>query len=274
MGTFPKVTDYKFGKLNNAEVRAFFNRFLKLADLKDTGTDAPEEVSLDDLHPLGFPNDLKKRLESDLAALTDNVQQARANEETAQMEAADARRDSLFSYLFNIIKQMTKSPVKEESEAAAKLERIIRPYAGTQQLPTQQETSNLEGLLADLAKEPLPACLAALRLTTTVEQLKEANLEYDTLSNQRVLTQAANRGENSKTVRERMVSTYEDMTDYVFANNLLAPTDERKAFIAETNALIAETDAHYNQRVAQAKAAAEKKEEAGKEEETENLNTK
>lgn len=272
MGTFIKVTDYKFGKLNNAETRAFFNRFLKLMNPAPGAgggdTESPDEIGVDDLHPLGFPVSLKQSLTADLGLLTDNVQQQKAAEETPQMAAVDARRDSLFSYLYNLIRQMTKSPIEAESAAATRLELAIRPYAGAGSLPSQQETSNLEGLITDLAKDPLPGCIDTLRLSATVEQLIAANREYDTLSNQRMLAMASSRTENSKTIRERMVTTYEDMADYVFANNLLTPTPERKAFIANTNALLAETDALYNQRVAQARAAAAKKEPDSAEPET------
>lgn len=264
MGTFPKVAAYYFGKLNNAEARAFFNRFLKLMNPASGGGDSesPDEIAVGDLDPLGFPIGLKQSLTADLGLLTDNVQTQKAAEETPQMTAVDARRDSLFSYLYNIVKQMTKSPIEAESAAATRLERAIHPYAGTGNLPSQQETSNLEGLISDLSKDPLPECIDTLRLSTTMEQLIAANREYDALSNQRVLALAATRAESSKTIRERMVTTYEDMVDYVFANNLLTPTPERKAFIANTNALLAETDALYNQRVAQARAAAAKKEPA------------
>ena len=47
--------------------------------------------------------------------------------------------------------------------------------------------------------------------------------------------------------------------DYVFANNVLNPTEERTALIRNVNALIGEVSASYNQRVAQVKAAADRK---------------
>ncbi len=158
-----------------------------------------------------------------------------------------------------MVQQLTKSPIEAQRTAAVKLEMVTRPYQGSAYLPAQQETTTIRGLLNDLAKGDLPDCLDTLGLTPVIVEMKEANERYDTLTNQRMLARAAAKTEPSKDIRTRLVTTYEDIMDYVFANNVLNPTEERTALIRNVNALIGEVSASYNQRVAQVKAAADRK---------------
>ena len=65
--------------------------------------------------------------------------------------------------------------------------------------------------------------------------------------------------ESAKKIRLRMDEEYDEMTTYAFAQSVVKPTATTATFINRLNTLIDETNALYNQRIAQARAAAAKK---------------
>ena len=70
--------------------------------------------------------------------------------------------------------------------------------------------------------------------------------------------------ESAKKIRLRMDEEYDEMSTYAFAQSVVKPTQETAAFISRLNALVDEMNALYNQRIAQARAAAAKKQEGDK----------
>ena len=122
-----------------------------------------------------------------------------------------------------------------------------------------QETAAIEGLLTDLAKDGMPEALAAITLTEVVASLKEKNRQYATLTEQRANAKADTLIESAKKIRLRMDEEYDEMTTYAFAQSVVKPTATTTTFINRLNTLIDETNALYNQRIAQARAAAAKK---------------
>lgn len=158
----------------------------------------------------------------------------------------------------NWITQMTKSPLAAQRTAAEKLYLPVKPYIGTARLANLQETAAIEGLLVDLDKDGMPEALASLTLTEVVASLKEKNQQYAALTEQRTNAQADNPVESAKKIRLRMDEEYDEMTTYAFAQSVVKPTATTATFINRLNTLIDETNALYNQRIAQAKAAAKK----------------
>ena len=75
---------------------------------------------------------------------------------------------------------------------------------------------------------------------------------------QRTNAQADNPVESAKKIRLRMDEEYDEMTTYAFAQSVVKPTATTATFINRLNTLIDETNALYNQRIAQARAAAKK----------------
>lgn len=115
-------------------------------------------------------------------------------------------------------------------------------------------------MLVDLDQgRPCPEALAALTLTEVVASLKEKNQQYAALTEQRTNAQADNPVESAKKIRLRMDEEYDEMTTYAFAQSVVKPTATTATFINRLNTLIDETNALYNQRIAQARAAAAKK---------------
>ena len=264
MEKITKVKDINITKLNNAEYRTFMARYGNLLAGGGGDSESPDEISFDPNDPLGIPQELRTAFTADFALLTDAVNQSSASEETAQMSALDKERDDLLIFITSTITQMTKSPLAAQRTAAEKLYLPVKPYIGTARLANLQETAAIEGLLVDLDKAGMPEALAAINLTEVVAALKEKNKQYATLTEQRANAKADDPVESAKKIRLRMDEEYDEMSTYAFAQSVVKPTQETAAFISRLNALVDETNALYNQRIAQARAAAAKKQEGDK----------
>ena len=264
MGKITKVKDINIAKLNNAEYRTFMARYGSLIAGDGGDSESPDEISFDPNDPLGIPAELRTAFDSDFKLLTDAVNQSSASEETAQMSAIDKERDDLLTFITSTVSQMMKSPLAAQRTAAEKLYLPVKPYIGAARLANLQETAAIEGLLTDLAKEGMPEALAAITLTEVVAALKEKNQQYAALTEQRTNARADLPVESAKKIRLRMDEEYDEMSTYAFAQSVVKPTQETAAFISRLNALVDETNALYNQRIAQARAAAAKKQEGDK----------
>lgn len=259
-----KVNIIYLQRLNNAEYRTFMARYGNLLAGGGGDSESPDEISFDPNDPLGIPQELRTAFATDFALLTDAVNQSSASEETAQMSALDKERDDLLIFITSTITQMTKSPLAAQRTAAEKLYLPVKPYIGAARLANLQETAAIEGLLVDLDKAGMPEALAAINLTEVVAALKEKNKQYATLTEQRTNAKADDPVESAKKIRLRMDEEYDEMSTYAFAQSVVKPTQETAAFISRLNALVDETNALYNQRIAQARAAAAKKQEGDK----------
>lgn len=264
MEKITKVKDINITKLNNAEYRTFMARYGNLLAGGGGDSESPDEISFDPNDPLGIPQELRTAFATDFALLTDAVNQSSASEETAQMSALDKERDDLLIFITSTITQMTKSPLAAQRTAAEKLYLPVKPYIGAARLANLQETAAIEGLLVDLDKAGMPEALAAINLTEVVAALKEKNKQYATLTEQRANAKADDPVESAKKIRLRMDEEYDEMSTYAFAQSVVKPTQETAAFISRLNALVDEMNALYNQRIAQARAAAAKKQEGDK----------
>ena len=264
MEKITKVKDINITKLNNAEYRTFMARYGNLLAGGGGDSESPDEISFDPNDPLGIPQELRTAFAADFALLTDAVNQSSASEETAQMSTLDKERDDLLIFITSTITQMTKSPLAAQRTAAEKLYLPVKPYIGAARLANLQEMAAIEGLLVDLDKAGMPEALAAINLTEVVAALKEKNKQYATLTEQRANAKADDPVESAKKIRLRMDEEYDEMSTYAFAQSVVKPTQETAAFISRLNALVDETNALYNQRIAQARAAAAKKQEGDK----------
>lgn len=264
MEKITKVNIIYLQRLNNAEYRTFMARYGNLLAGGGGDSESPDEISFDPNDPLGIPQELRTAFATDFALLTDAVNQSSASEETAQMSALDKERDDLLIFITSTITQMTKSPLAAQRTAAEKLYLPVKPYIGAARFANLQETAAIEGLLVDLDKAGMPEALAAINLTEVVAALKEKNKQYATLTEQCANAKADDPVESAKKIRLRMDEEYDEMSTYAFAQSVVKPTQETAAFISRLNALVDETNALYNQRIAQARAAAAKKQEGDK----------
>lgn len=262
MGTINKIKPIGLTKMNNAEYANFMTRFRGLIPAGGSGGENDDDILSHeaDSNSLGITAKQLAAFDTDNALLVDLVNQSRISDETAQMLDVDQQRDDLVVYTTSTATQMAKSPIAAQRAAAETVRNILKPYIGIYKSANQQETAQIDGMLADLAKPGIPELVQTLGLTEVIATLREANTLYATLTAQRTNNKAASIKENSAVVRLRMDALYDDMTTMAFVQSVAAPTAETAAFVNNLNALINETSALYNQRIAAAKAAKKKPE--------------
>lgn len=248
-----KIQEIGLAKLNNAEYTNFSNRVLSLVN--QAGTLEPEGGSA-----LGIEEEVTEEYGTLGGTMGDIVAQSRISDRTAELTAVDKQRDDLVVYLFKLLRSKKSSPLTEERKAATSLYNLLKPYVGCYRSPGQQETVQIRGLLTDARKaENLPN-VEALSLANILTELESANDEYASLTEQRTEERAASRLDESKTVRARMDELYDYISTVAFVQSVAHPTEATAAFVTNLNALIDETNALYNQRIAQAKRGKEEPE--------------
>ena len=267
---FPKIQEFSRQKLNGAEYRNFFERFLSLtkrtvSDESDPPIEPepenPDVVSADVEDPLGIPTELRTAAYEKLAALTDLVNESKGSLTTETLDVEDKTRENGVSYLFATVKQNLRSPFAPRMEAAKQLNFALKGYYDFARKPNQQQTALIDGMGTDLAKPGMDAYLEALHLTETMGVIVEANNRYKALLNQRTYEAPAVKTAKIKELRLEMDDLYDEMTTYAFAMSVLHPNDTNTAFVTDLNKLITEVMNLYNQRIAQVQAAKRRKEE-------------
>lgn len=207
-------------------------------------------------------------------ALQDLVARSMVEAETAEMLALDKQRDTLGRYVIDTAEALCDIPIAAKAEAAQALTVDMKPYKGFHKLPNAQETATINGMLMDLNKEENAARVATLGLTDYVAELMMVNTRYQMLVDQRSMARATDTTDNSKTLRAELDELYDYITTVAFCQSVINPSEATALYVAQMNTYVEETNTAYKQRVAQAKAnAEEKEEEAPKGEDTENDET-
>lgn len=259
MGTFLKFSNPILAHYNTAEYLSFLRRFRALLPFpKKNEDDRPviESLNLDESNgvpSLGISAELLAKLDQVIAQLTELNNQSRASLESAQLISLDKQRDNVGVYVLNRINRSSSLPLQAEREAGNTLKLIAKQYVGFYDLPLNQETETINGLLFDLRKADNAAAVQTLGLTPYLDELERLNNLYDSTSMQRSAARLANAVENSKIVRARGNEIYDDMTSLAFAWSLANPSAEATDFIRNVNALIVEAQTAYNQRKGQKK---------------------
>lgn len=186
--------------------------------------------------------------------------EAQAYVETKLMEAKDAERDALITYIFGVIRSQVAAPIASLSEAARRLEIAIRPYTGLQKEAYDAESLHIIGLLEDFAKPQLAADLGTLGLSTVAQQLQQLNEEYMALRVSRTEQRADQQLPPSREVRPQTDEAYYTVCRYIEATHLLG-AEQLKAtidtLVRRMNQLISELRATYRQGQAQRKGQAQ-----------------
>lgn len=241
-----RIKSISLHKLNNAEYANHANRMLNLA--ADTGAEA-----------MGVTDEDLDRYSILLSQLNDLVARSYASAETAELAELDKQRDVLGKYIIDTVNAGQTLPLASKAAAAKALWLVLKPYKGFHDLPNQQETVTVSGMVFDLSKEENAAHLSALGLTEYVNELNLANTRYQTLTEQRTQSRESAKTDNSKTLRTEMDALYDYLTTVAFCVSVVTPTEDIARFVAQLNAIIDETNTAYNQRIAQVKAAEERR---------------
>lgn len=252
---FVHFTEPALSRLNNAEYASFISRFMGYLPLAEETTDEniPDELDLDDPElgapALAIPAEIVSQMKTLLSQLMDLTKQTRSSVETKKMNDLEKQRDAIATFITNRVYRSSTLPMEAEKEAGELLYNTVKPYLGIAELPLNQETITIKGLLMDLRKEEIAEAVVTLGLVNYMNELERVNNAYEELSVQRTSNNALQRASaKSRELRTEMNGLYTDMTDLAFASNVLNPSEESAAFIRDVNNLIAETQATRNLR--------------------------
>ena len=179
------------------------------------------------------------------------------------MDEEDAERDRLLSVMFYMVSNGLKASKAAVKAAAQQLDVVLRPYKGAQGAADDAETSLIKGLILDLRKEENTAAVTTLGLDATVDELEEANNNFDAAKNKRTSERALTEGDNLKDARSKTDTVYQNMwyqnmCTLISAAALMAATPEDLEFVVsvinEMNRVIANHKTSYTQSQAQKKA--------------------
>lgn len=174
------------------------------------------------------------------------------------MDEEDAERDRLLSVMFYMVSNGLKASKAAVKAAAQQLDVVVRPYKGAQGAADDAETSLIKGLILDLRKEENTAAVTTLGLDATVDELEEANNNFDAAKNKRTSERALTEGDNLKDARSKTDTVYQNMCTLISAAALMAATPEDLEFVVsvinEMNRVIANHKTSYTQSQAQKKS--------------------
>lgn len=175
------------------------------------------------------------------------------NDLTEVLNELEQQRDALVTFLFQSIRSGASLPIEEQAAAAKALEVIISAYTGLQNMPAQQETVAITGLLMNLDTEEAKAHLATMNLTAIVEKLRTLNEEYDTRTKERTRAKGLETPETTAEMRVALDPMYQALTIIAQSKNVLEPTEATEEFMTVLNETIREVNSLYNMRMGRMK---------------------
>lgn len=189
-----------------------------------------------------------------------------ANAKTKYMVEKDGMRDGQISYLFDDIRNNTRSPFAEKKEAAEKLVLIVNKFTGLQTQAYDVETSNIKSLLKDLrSSENAPLC-KVLGLDELINLLEKTNNEFDNIKADRTTERTEGNLPQSRAARKQTDEICDNVCKVLEVAYLICTHDDGKkqilALIGEMNQYIAETKTTYRQMQAAGKSEDNKPEDA------------
>ena len=100
---------------------------------------------------------------------------------TEDIAAGDEKRDKLFTFIVSTVSTSLRSPLEEVAAAAKRLNFVLKPYKGCNELGYARETAALADFVEKMKEEANAADAATLGLTAILPMLEEANEAFNTL---------------------------------------------------------------------------------------------
>ena len=228
------IKEMGFSKLTNAE-HLNFHTEVKLY-IQKCGI---ENISCQTEFPL-------YEAEIDKEATTINRQSASII--TASLDAKDAERDGLVSYLFGCVSNAKNSPVQEHKIAYEHLSLVLSPFKGIVKETHSRESAQIISLLKELKNESLTEYITSLGLTNSIELVEKANNEYIELDQQRTADMPSKRETND--LRSQIDTIYRTIKAKTEGTVFLMTNESAEKLVENLNNLIDITNKAYNQRTA------------------------
>jgi len=166
---------------------------------------------------------------------------------TTEIDAFDEGRDRLLIGLRGTVKYATYHYDGTISAAAIKLMPIFEHYGEVEKKSYPEETAAISKLVSELSETYAPLC-QTVGVTGWVNQLKEANLQFDTAVNGRISDQAVKPKIQLKTLRVEIDNQYRAIVKRINAILEITPQQALIAFANELNLYIDKTNIALAQR--------------------------
>ena len=160
---------------------------------------------------------------------------------TAEMEAADKKRDSLQSAILDQIRTFEKHFEADKQTAARHLVPLVNKYKNTTRLSFNDQTGMTENFIQAAESDTMKADFTTLGLTAWIAELKKANAECATLSNaRRIESGQRNTPQKSEETRPAFDAAYEALVESLNALALVNGDSKYLYLFTWWNAMIDE----------------------------------
>ncbi len=183
----------------------------------------------------GFPGDQfpvaakVATLNAAIGKLTDFIKESRKAAETADVVAADSRRDLIFRALWGFLDVAGQLDGNDDyAKAARHVQALLSPYKSLHTHALTKETEEIEGLKFDMEKDPATAeAVVTLGLDNALSALYAANNAVKAAYTQRADSQAAQGaehfGDTTVSVRKECLNAMLDVFKTLNAIAVIAP---------------------------------------------------
>lgn len=134
---------------------------------------------------------------------------------TADLDIADKKRDKAFLLITSLVRNYSRSQTSELQLACKSLQALLATYQTVISQSYEAETVALNRLLKQLETSPYKEAVQTLALSPFVEELRQAQAEFDILYQQRLLEQT-NKAPAGQVgyLRQEVLNGYYFIVDY------------------------------------------------------------
>ena len=194
---------------------------------------------------------------SNLGKLTDDyreaieLQQRAANKHrtlvnTNAITEKDKLRDVYISRFFKILNDLLISPVAVEKAAATTIFSVVARFRGVSGYERNKQTGEVRNMILTLKQPDIWDAAGTLNMRLIIEQIENANLEFEREMNIRIEGEAQKVKLNAAQQRKATESIYTQVVQKINAVAVVSPSNETDSCIDRLNALIEE----YNRTIA------------------------
>lgn len=223
MATFQLFGDKR--RLKNAQHFAFIQAFITA--LQQSGMTAQKIQAL------------LTQLNQAFAVEDRYYMQVRASEIVAQREAADQLRDRFYTRLHRLIQAWAGSGMEALDAAATALEKVFNLYRVKVNAQMDEETGQLENLIADLSTQQMQAHLTTINALYLFQQMKQGHDDVKSLRLEQGIETSQKELGALAAARRQCDTLYDQMTQLIESFALVAddPTPY-ETFIRQWNGTV------------------------------------
>ncbi len=172
------------------------------------------------------------------ANLDEEYKKQKSSSITAKLVELDERRDNAVTGILRVVSGFELHYESLKRDAARRIGLVVNKYGtGMARLRYQQETGEIRSMLGDLKDPAVAIAVSELGLDAWLEELKEANQEFDAAYVQRSQEMA---GDSSQVIALRATAQekWDALTAHLTAHATLTPSPSYTKTLAELNSLI------------------------------------